>query len=60
MKDNLYKSLLIILACTVVLMLAYITLSFSQPIEIDCSTITKKGNGVNYEPLPEQCEKEGE
>jgi hypothetical protein len=29
-------------------------------MEIDCSTITKKGNGVNYEPLPEQCEKEGE
>jgi hypothetical protein len=57
MKDKLYEWIMILLGCILVAIVAWLMISIDKSSRVDCDNLVRHTNGVNYEPLPEQCKK---
>lgn len=57
MSDKIWTVIYIVLGCIAVMMLLWAMMSMNKTSMVDCNRPSMDGNGVDYKPLPKQCEK---
>lgn len=59
MKNSIWTVIYIILSCIVAMLVAWIMITSSKAVLVDCDKLVENESSSMYKPLPKQCE-EGE